>query len=83
MGWEDLGCVEADAVPARGGRLRLGLIEEGDGAVAEPREVQGLPPSSSPLIEISLNQKLFLSPKRGGWTDVNISNHEQEQNSAP
>ena len=43
---EDLGCVEADAVPARGGRLRLGLVEEGDGAVAEPREVQGLPPAS-------------------------------------
>ena len=46
VGWEDLGCVEADAVPARGGRLRLGLVEEGDGAVAEPREVQGLPPAS-------------------------------------
>lgn len=45
-GREDLGCVEADAVPARGGRLRLGLVEEGDCAVAEPREVQRLPPPS-------------------------------------
>jgi len=56
--WEDLGCVEADAVPARGGGLRLGLVEEGDGAELEAREVQRLPPSfiiptTNP---ISLNQ---------------------------
>jgi hypothetical protein len=53
--------------------------------VAEPREVQRLPPASASLIEISLNQS-FLSPKRRGpvsRSDVNISNHEQEQNSAP
>jgi hypothetical protein len=43
--------------------------------------------SSAPLIEISLSQKLFLSPKRRGQlleVISNISNtHEQEQNSAP
>jgi hypothetical protein len=43
--WEDLGCVEADAVPARGGGLRFGLVEEGDGAVLQARVVQRLPPS--------------------------------------
>jgi hypothetical protein len=41
-----LGRIEADPVPARGGGLRLGFVEEGDGAVAEAREVQRLPPSS-------------------------------------
>jgi hypothetical protein len=40
----DLGCVEGDAVPARGGRLRLGLLEEGDGGVVELCEFQRLPP---------------------------------------
>ena len=42
--WQDLGCVEADAVPARGGGLRLRVVVEGDGAVVEAREVQRLPP---------------------------------------
>jgi hypothetical protein len=40
----DLGCIEGDAVPARGGRLRLGLLEEGDGGVVELCEFQRLPP---------------------------------------
>lgn len=44
----DLGCIEPDAVPARGGGLRFVVVEEGDGAVAEQREVQRLPPSSIP-----------------------------------
>ena len=41
---QDLGCIEADAVPARGGGLRLRVVVEGDGAVVKPREVQRLPP---------------------------------------
>ena len=58
VGSWDLGRVEADAVPARGGGLRLGLVEEGDGAVLQARVVQRLPPSfiiptTNP---ISLNQ---------------------------
>jgi len=44
VGSWDLGRVEADAVPARGGGLRLGLVEEGDGAVLQARVVQRLPP---------------------------------------
>jgi hypothetical protein len=46
--WQDLGCIEADAVPARGCGLRLRVVVEGDGAVVEPREVQRLPPRSIP-----------------------------------
>ena len=66
VGWEDLGCVEADAVPARGGRLRLGLVEEGDGAVLQARVVQRLPPSLIiPITNpISLNQNSTSSGKK-------------------
>jgi hypothetical protein len=46
--WQDLGCVEADAVPARGGGLRLRVVVEGDGAVVELREFQRLPPRPVP-----------------------------------
>lgn len=41
----DLGGIEADAVPARRGGLRLRVVVEGDGAVVELRELQRLPPS--------------------------------------
>jgi hypothetical protein len=36
--WQDLGCIEADAVPAQGDGLRLRVVVEGDGAVVEPLE---------------------------------------------
>jgi hypothetical protein len=56
----DLGRVEADSVPARGGGLRLGFVEEGDGAVVEPRKVQRLPPSQHNSLSVSVTRGVYL-----------------------
>ena len=41
----NLGCIVADAAPARGDGLRLWVVVERDGAEVKTREVQHLPPS--------------------------------------
>ena len=52
-----LRCFQANTIPVWRCSLRPGFIEEGDGAMAEPRKVQRLPPSSHP----NSNPLFFLS----------------------
>jgi hypothetical protein len=55
----DLGSNDADTAPAGGDGLRVRVVEEGDGAVAQPRVVQRLPPSNNPTHKLNFSVKKF------------------------
>jgi hypothetical protein len=81
--WQDLGCIEADAVPARGCGLRLRVVVEGDGAVVEPRKVKCLPPRSIPptMKQVNFHHQLPYKRTKAGIADIKISEGFMEASS--